>query len=111
MAVTTVSIFREFYNDETFWAPGYWHEDECITLDGEVVYDVEVLNAANPYMLVSINDGAVYGDDAKYICTFDEWFERWVARRTTKTLVVNIPRERYSELLIAIKELGGTYEG
>lgn len=109
MAVTTVEIFRRFYQDQTFWKEDDYHQDECITVSGEL-YDFDCpLEELDQSALMSFNDGAVYRNN-KYVCTFDEWFERWRSRQMTMTLVVNVPRARYSELVQIIKELGGTYD-
>lgn len=111
MAVkTTGAEFKRFYFDPEFWPEGeeYWHEDDTITFDGEVVDSIDT-DALADDAKVTIEGGTVFGpkweDGAGP--SLDAYFRRWKKKQATVSFLVECNTEKAEAVKAAIRAAGG----
>lgn len=98
--------WNAFYQDKTFWKDSFYHEDEVMKLDGEVVEEGERgLEHLPPEMKVEILSGIVrLGDrsDADII-DLETYFRQWKKAQDYSVLMVQVPKARETELRAFLK--------
>ena len=111
MIKTTGAEFKAFYSDKTAWPEGAWHEEETITVDGEVDddYDFDIEQIADAAK-VTIEGGIVFKDDqATDGPSFEAHFRAWRKRQNTATLSVTVDKAKESQLRELLKEFGAKF--
>ncbi len=105
---TNGAEFKRFYDDNEFWPEGTWHEDEDITVGGEIQdggIDTETLSDD---ARITIDGGCVFGPQ------FDEnepsletYFRRWRKKQTTASFVVECDIAKVESVKSAVMAAGG----
>lgn len=107
---TTGAEFKRFYSDEEFWPEDHdvYHDDECITINGEEIDGAYDLAAVPDDSRVNIEGGCVYdGRFPEKEQSFEGYFRKWRKKQSTATLIVEASKDRIDLLVEAIKEAGG----
>ena len=101
--------FKRFYEDESFWPEGVFHDDTDIAIDGVSEYDdnaISVCDAADS-SIVTFSCGDVYGKDGEFIASFPSYFKRWKKKQETEFVVVSIHKDKLEALSALVKSVGG----
>jgi hypothetical protein len=106
MVKTTGAEWNKFYSDQDIWGNGQWHDDVVIRVDGANVEDYETLPDTAK---VEIDGGYVFLSDGmdKEGPSMETYFRQWKKNQTTIFLAVECPREKYEDVILAIKSAGG----
>ena len=108
MIKTTGAEFLRFYNDETIWPEGAWHDDETILVNGQEVdhYAEDTIEADAQ---ISIEHGVVFKDERGEVelGSFEGYFKKWRKAQNTVFLTVEAPKEKLNAIKAAIRTAGG----
>lgn len=116
MVKMTGHEWNRFYNDETAWPSGAWHEDETIKVDGKTVGDDFDLADVRATAEVSLSGGIVYFDNPLVVDYFDQTqhspsleahFKHWRKRQNITSIVVEVANEKAEAVRSAIEAAGG----
>lgn len=108
MAVkTTGAEFKRFYNDPEFWPDGAWHEDECVSINGEDWSGSDSYNDVPDDATVRLEDGIVLGLPNDEDPSLETYFKRWRKKRTTVSFVVECDKNQVETVKAVIKSAGG----
>lgn len=111
MAVkTTGAEFKRFYNDQSYWPEDgkTWHEDEVVTVNGDVKHPHEELAAVADDAAVVVEGGIVFGpqwNDNEP--SFEGYFKRWRKQQTTVSFLVECDASKLEAVKAAVKAAGG----
>lgn len=103
------ALWKQFYNDEVFWA-GHYHDDVLITFDGEEQEDYD--NPADDAE-VKIESGYVYKEEDgiqlrhTHDVTLVSFFRKWKKIQSTETLVITVEKQYAEQLRHQIGNLYG----
>ena len=103
----TGAEFWHFYNDDTFWPEGAWHDDTVVRVNGETVddYTSESMPGNAP---VVIEGGVIFLEaDGDKNVTFESHFRKWRKAQDTVSFVVECPTAMVDAVRAAIKAAGG----
>jgi hypothetical protein len=107
MVKTTGAEFWAFYNDNTFWPEGAWHDDEVVRVNGEEMIDLEENNFP-PEAKVEVEGGIVFlRENADEGPSFESYFKTWRKAQNTVFLSVECPKDKVDAVKAAIKAAGG----
>lgn len=105
MIKTNGSEYKRFYDDETAWPDGAWHEDELLLVNG---YDWDQgITEVPDNAIVSLSGGAVFGLPNGGEPSLELHFRRWRLRQTTTTILVECDLAKIDDVKAAIKAAGG----
>ena len=104
---TTGREFKQFYNDNSWWSPETWHEDDEISINGAERDDEMELGAIPDDVIVSISGGVVLGLPDGKQPTLEAYFKRWRKEQNTAHLVVECSKEAVQTVMSAVKAAGG----
>lgn len=120
----TGAEFLRFYNDKAWWfseADGTaeagdqtWWEDAEVTVSGEGVSEHEFDFDANikPNDVVTVSGGVVFGKVVgSKEPTVEAYLRRWLKAQSTKTVVIDCPKDKLDAILAAVKAAGGKVAG
>lgn len=104
MATKTTGVeFKRFYNDDSYWLDGVWHEDEEVFVNGalqdgnfEIIPDVAI---------VTVSGGFMRGLKAEI--SFETFFKRWRKQQNIVSIVVEFDDSKEEAIVAAIKAAGG----
>ena len=105
MIKTNGAEFKRFYNDETAWPDGAWHEDELLLVNGdecEAGIDTIPDNA-----IVNLSGGAVFGLPSGAEPSMELHFKNWRRRQTATTILVECDLTKVDDVKAAVKAAGG----
>lgn len=107
--LTNGAEFKRFYNDDSVWTDGIWHEDELITIDGVDREDGEDLNAIPDTAKVRIEGGIICGPQwpSHEGPSFEGHFKAWRKKQTMRTILVECDESKLDALKAAIRAAGG----
>lgn len=108
---TTGAEFKAFYSDDAFWPEGTWHEDEEVTIDGELPPDDFDLSAVADNARMVLSNGCVTNKQNEELGSFDGYFRKWRKKQTTTFLAVEVPHEKADAVKEAIIAAGGKVNG
>jgi hypothetical protein len=93
----TGAEWKKFYADPEFWGRGQWHDEEEITIDGEIKEDPDYAAVPDAAVL-KILSGIVFDSDVlgkeKEICSLKSYLAKWRKKQHTVILVVSVPKEK-----------------
>ena len=108
MVKVTGSEWKRFYGDKETWPEGSWHEDEEITVDGEVPDDDFDLSEIPDSSMLRVSGGTVHlTDQAREGPSLEAHFKKWRKQQNTTVLVVGVPTECLEAVRSAIAAAGG----
>ena len=104
---------KQFYNDPAMWPGHTYHQDEAIYLpDGSLLEDdpnyTDDIDTLPDDIMVEVEGGDVInplGDTR--LGSFESRLSEWQKKQEYATVIVEIAKDRRSELQKAIKSLGG----
>lgn len=105
---TTGAEWKKFYTDPDFWPDGTWHDDEEITVNGDVADADDNLEMIDDSAAVTVAGGVVFiheGDDDGP--TLEAYFKRWRKKQTTVFLSVEVSKDKVDAVAAAIAHAGG----
>lgn len=105
MIKTNGSEYKRFYDDETAWPDGAWHEDELLIVNGdkcEAGIDSIPDNAT-----VNLIGGVVYDLPNGSTVSMETHFRNWRKRQSMTTILVECDRAKLDDVKAAIKAAGG----
>ncbi len=107
---TSGAEFKAFYEDDKYWPNDFgqtYHEDECLSVDGEVFEEdyVSIPDDAK----VTICGGIVYSPkwSRESAPSFETYFKRWRTLRDTVVVVAEVNKEQVEAVKDFIKSIGG----
>jgi len=109
---TTGAELKRFYQDPEYWPQtegNTWHEDETITVNGEVMEpNFEIAGLADD-AIVLVAGGIVFGPKwkADNEPSFESYFKRWRKQQTTRSFAVECDESKLEAVMAAIKAAGG----
>ena len=109
MTKTIGAVLKRFYDDETAWPDGAWHEDELLLVNGDE-WDQGITEIPDN-AIVNISGGAVFGLPNGGEPSLELHFRRWRLRQTTTTILVECDLAKLDAIKAAIKAAGGTVGG
>ena len=109
---TTGAEFKRYYNDETAWPEGAFHEDALIHVDkvamgDDGIYIDEIADTAE----VVIECGLVMGLENDTDMDMIDHFEQWRRAQVFTSVIVDIAPENLAKLETAVLALGGVVRG
>lgn len=109
MINTIGAEFKRFYDDETAWPDGAWHEDELLLVNGDEWAQgiTEIPNDA----IVNLSGGAVFGLPSNAEPSMELHFKNWRRRQTTTTILVECDLTNVDDVKAAVKAAGGKVKG
>lgn len=103
---TTGAEFKRFYNDSAFWPGESWHEDECVTVNGEDWSDDHDYNVIPDDATVRVEGGVVLGLGGSEP-SLEGHFKRWRKQHSVASFLVECDGARVEEVKAAIRAAGG----
>lgn len=95
--------WKEFYLNEELWPDGVWHEDESVTINGQVVGDEFNLEAVADTDVVNVSGGIVLGINEGKEPSLETYLKRWLKMQSTISIVFDIPKEKEKIVRDAVK--------
>ena len=105
MIKTLGAEFKRFYDDETAWPDGAWHEDELLLVNGEEW--TKGITEIPDNAIVNLSGGAVLGLPNGGEPSLELHFGRWRKRQTTTTILVECGLDKLDDVKASIKAAGG----
>jgi len=108
MIKTTGKEFKSFYEDDSVWIYGMYHEDEVITVDGKQreEYETDLMQIADASTM-TISGGYVTNKNDDELGSLEGLFKKWKKKQTTAFLCVEIDLKKLEDLKVAVKNAGG----
>lgn len=105
MIKTLGAEYKRFYDDETAWPDGAWHEEETLLVNGDEWSDgvTEIPDNA----IVNLSGGVVLGLPHGTQPSLETHFSRWRKRQTTTTILVECDLAKLDAIKLAVKAAGG----
>ena len=110
MIKTIGAEFKRFYDDETAWPDGAWHEDELLLVNGDEWEDWDIAEIPDN-AIVKLSGGAVFDLPNGGEPSLELHFRRWRKRQTLTTILVECDLAKLDAIKAAIKAAGGTVGG
>ena len=109
---TTGAEFKRYYNDETAWPEGAFHEDLLIHVDKVAMGDdgIYIENIADTAEVV-IECGIVMALENDKDMDMIDHFEKWRRAQVFTSVIVDIDHEKLAQLEAAVLALGGVVRG
>lgn len=105
---TNGAEFKRFYLDGEFWPDGTWHEDELMTVDGEVIDGGIEAETLSDEARITIDGGCVFGPQFnENEPSLEGYFKRWKKKQTTVTFIVECDITTAESVKAAVKSAGG----
>lgn len=109
---TTGADFKRYYNDETVWPEGAFHEDALIHVDKVAMGDNGIyIDAIDDTAEVVIECGIVMGLENDIDMEMIDHFEKWRRAQVFTSVIVDIAPENRAQLEAAVLALGGVVRG
>ena len=105
MIKTNGAEFKRFYNDETAWPDGAWHEDEMLLVNGDEW--AQGITEIPDDAIVNLSGGAVFGLPSNAEPSMELHFKNWRRRQTTTTILVECDLTKVDDVKAAVKAAGG----
>lgn len=109
---TTGADFKRYYNDETAWPEGAFHEDVLIYVNQVAMGDdgIYIENIADTAEVV-IECGIVMALENDRDMDMLDHFEKWRRAQVFTSVIVDIDPEKRTQLEAAVLALGGVVRG
>lgn len=103
---TTGAEFKKFYEDDSVWPDGSFHEDTVILVDGVDAKDSD-FSAISDTANVCIESGWVFLPDKDDGIALGTYFNRWRKRQSLQTILVEVDADKLDAVIAAVKAAGG----
>lgn len=109
---TTGAELKRFYQDPTYWPQdngNTWHDDETITVNGEVLDSAADIDGIPDSAAVTLEGGIVFGPQwaSDNEPSFESYFKKWRKLQKTKSFVVECDESIFEAVMVAVKAAGG----
>jgi hypothetical protein len=101
--------YKEFMKDNVFWPEGLWVEEDNLSVDDEPVREIDEDDLSDS-AIITIEDGFLNCDDnasdkakAWQFKSYQPFIKKWLQQQTNQTLVIDVPKEQYDEVLTYLK--------
>lgn len=105
MIKTIGTEYKRFYDDDTAWPDGAWHDDELLLVNGDEW--TQGVNEIPDNAIVNLSGGVVLGLPHGSEPSLELHFSRWRKRQTTTTILVECDLTKLDDVKAAVKAAGG----